>query len=116
MDVWKQSHALTISVYQLTQLFPKEERYGVIDQLRRTASSVSANIAEGFGRYHFKDKQRFYYTARASAAEVQNFIWLSTDLDYVTKEIAREVFRKTTDVKKLINGLIRSIEKQKTSP
>ena len=61
LDAWKKAHDLTIDVYKITEKFPKEELYGIISQLRRAASSVGANIAEGFARYHFKDKVRFYY-------------------------------------------------------
>jgi four helix bundle protein len=73
LDAWKKTHKLVLEIYQITKDFPKDEAYGIIGQLRRAASSITANIAEGFSRYHFKDKIRFYYQARGSIAEVQNF-------------------------------------------
>ncbi|MBT3538910.1 four helix bundle protein, partial [Candidatus Parcubacteria bacterium] len=81
-------------------------------QLRRASSSITANIAEGFSRYHFKDKIRFYYHSRGSLAEVQNFLLLSKDLSYIDNKLSEELFRKTIDVAKLVNGLIRSTESQ----
>ena len=112
LDAWKKGHKLAIDIYKITNNFPKEEKYGIISQLRRAASSVTANIAEGFERYHFKDKTRFYYQARASAAEVQNFLLLSKDLKFINIETCRELGEAGNEVRKLINGLIRSIEKQ----
>ena len=60
LDAWKQAHILVVEVYRITENFPKEELYGIVSQLRRAVSSITANIAEGFARYHFKDKIRFY--------------------------------------------------------
>ena len=111
LDAWKKSHELVLKIYKITNDFPKEEKYGIISQLRRAASSISANIAEGFSRYHFKDKIRFYYQARGSLTEVQNFLILSRDLNYISREDFEDLGKKTKDIAKLINGLIRSIEK-----
>ena len=71
LEAWKISHGLVLEIYKITKSFSKEEMYGITSQIRRAASSITANIAEGFARYHFKDKIRFYYQARASVAEVQ---------------------------------------------
>jgi four helix bundle protein len=61
LDAWKVNHKLVLMIFKITKRFPKDERFGLIDQLRRAASSITANIAEGWGRYHFADKIRFYY-------------------------------------------------------
>lgn len=81
-------------------------------QLRRAVSSIGANIAEGFARYHYKDKVRFYHNARGSAAEVQNLIVLARDLGYVNERACTQALQQSDDVAQLINGLIRAIEKQ----
>ena len=112
MDVWKDSHSLSLEVYKLTEDFPRKESYGVTDQLRRASSSVGANIAEGCGRFHYKEKIKFYYNARGSAYEVQNFIFLSQDLDYANKTISREIFSRYEDLIKQINSVISSINKR----
>lgn len=74
---------------------------------------MTANIAEGFERYHFKDKVRFYYQARGSVAEVQNFLILAKDLNYLEGNTIDELIELGDQIRQLINGLIRSIEKQK---
>lgn len=109
LDCWKESHKLVLEIYKLTATFPKEERYGVSDQLRRAASSITANIAEGFGRYHFADKIRFYYQARGSVKEVESFLLLAKDLGYVGEEKVNELWVTAENSGKLINGLIRSV-------
>lgn len=113
LEAWKKAHVLVLEIYKITKDFPKEEIYGVVSQLRRAASSVTANIAEGFARYHFKDKARFYHQARGSAAEVQNFLFLGRDLDYITQDRCYQLYENTSEVMRLINGLVRSMENQK---
>ena len=114
LEAWKKSHQLTLLIYKITKDFPKEERYGLIDQLRRAVSSVGANIAEGFGRYHFADKVKFYYQARGSLKEVQNFVFLAQDLGYISTEKSEEIFKEIRSCEMLINGLIRSANNQKS--
>lgn len=112
LETWQNGHALVLEIYNLTKDFPKDELYGITSQLRRAASSITANIAEGFERYHYKDKIKFYYQARGSAAEVQNFILLSLDLGYATKQQCEQLMNQAEGIRKLINGLIRSVENQ----
>lgn len=81
--------------------------------MRRASSSVTANIAEGFARYHFKDKVRFYYQSRGSVAEVQNFLILSKDNGFITAQQCNQLDEKASETARLVNGLIRSIKNQK---
>ena len=113
LDAWKEAHKLVVKIYKITKTFPKEEKYSLIDQVRRSASSVTANIAEGFGRFHFANKIRFYHQARGSLKETQNFIFLSKDLNYLKPQTAKNLWNQSKTCEKLINGLIRSINKQK---
>lgn len=112
LDAWKESKKLTLLIYKETKKFPRDERYGLIDQIRRATVSIMANVAEGFGRYHFADKIRFYYQARGSLKEVQNFIFLSKELNYLSEANAKLLWIQSKNTEKLINGLIRSAEKQ----
>lgn len=112
LEVWKLAHQLTIEIYKITMSFPKEELYGMTSQIRRSISSVGANIAEGFERYHYKDKIRFYYQARGSLAETENFLFLAKDLKFLNVESFEKLYLKAQEVGRLINGLVRSIEKQ----
>jgi four helix bundle protein len=113
LEAWRFGHSLVLEVYKITKGFPKEELYGIISQLRRAALSITSNIAEGFSRYHYNDKIRFYYNARGSVSEVKNCLILSKDLQYITKEKCKNLLEDAEKVLRMINGLIRSIEKQK---
>ncbi|PIY59664.1 four helix bundle protein [Candidatus Wolfebacteria bacterium CG_4_10_14_0_8_um_filter_37_11] len=112
LKVWQDAHRLTLKIYKETKNFPKEEQFGLISQMRRASSSITANIAEGFGRFHYKEKIKFYLQSRGSAVELQNHIFLSQDLDYLTKQKARDLFQQADIVLKELNGLINSINKQ----
>jgi four helix bundle protein len=113
LEAWQIAHKLALEVYKVTKIFPKDELYGIISQLRRAVLSITSNIAEGFSRYHYNDKIRFYYNARGSVSEVKNCLILSKDLDYIIKEEYQKLSNEIERVLKVINGLIRSIEKQK---
>jgi four helix bundle protein len=111
LDSWKKGHLLVIEIYKITEYFPREEMYGIIGQTRRAASSITANLAEGFARYYFKDKVRFYYNARGSVSEVQDFILIAKDLGYIDIETCRRLGEDLNEIAKLINGLIKSTNK-----
>ena len=113
LDAWKKPHNFVLEIYKITKNFPKEELYGITSQVRRAASSITANIAEGFSRYHYNDKVRFYHNARSSVSETQNFIILAKDLSLLIEEEFKYLFSSSEEINKLINGLIRSIKKQK---
>ncbi len=111
LEAWKVGHELVLEIYKITKEFPKDELYGIVSQIRRAVCSITANIAEGFSRYHYKDKVRFYYQARGSVSEVQNFLLLAKDLNYIDFNTCKNLGEKANQVAQLINGLIRSIEK-----
>lgn len=84
VPVWKLAHQLTLSVYKLTEEFPKTEQFGLVSQLRRASSSIPANITEGFYRRTTKELVQFLYTARGSLGEVIYFLLLAKDLGYMS--------------------------------
>lgn len=106
LNVWKEGHHLVLFIYQLTNTFPQEEKYSIVDQMRRSASSITANIAEGFGRQTYKEKVQFYYLSKGSLAELVNFIEISKDLKYLKSSDYEELILKTGDVGKMLHGLI----------
>lgn len=112
LKAWQKAYQLALEIYKCTKKFPEEEKFGITSQLRRTANSITANIAEGFGRYHFKDKARFYHQARGSNAEVQSFLLLTKGLKYIDETTYKNLGTKTLEIQKLINGIIRSMQKQ----
>ena len=115
LEVWKKANEAAIKIYKLTKQFPKDERFGLTDQVRRAISSVSANIAEGFGRYHTNDKIRFYYTARGSISESKSHIYLAKGLGYISDADASELAVELESIKMMINGMINSIRKRALS-
>ncbi|MCG2692898.1 four helix bundle protein [Candidatus Parcubacteria bacterium] len=109
LDAWQKAKELSKDIYRVTKNFPKEEFYGITSQMRRAIVSVCSNIAEGFGRFFYKDKKRFYYQARGSIQEVQSLLILSYELQYISKDTYIDLFNKSVTVLKLINGLIASV-------
>lgn len=111
LDAWQKGHELVLKVYKITNQFPESENYGVTSQIQRAVTSITANIAEGFARFYFKDKIRFYYQARGSAAEVQNFLLIARDLKYIDNDQCAELGEIANETAKPINGLIRITKK-----
>jgi four helix bundle protein len=108
LEAWKVSHKLTLIVYRLTKEYPREEMFSLISQSRRAASSIGANIAEGFGRNTRKDKIHFYTMAKGSLTELQNHLLLARDLGYVRAADHAAFEEQVTFAIRLITGLERS--------
>lgn len=108
LEVWKESHKLTLLVYKHTKNFPSSENFGIKSQLRRAVVSIESCIAEGFSRYHYKDRLTFYYDSRGSIAEVQTQILISKDLSYLSDAEFKEIFDQAEKTAIILGGLIRS--------
>ncbi|HEU4344383.1 MAG TPA: four helix bundle protein [Candidatus Binatia bacterium] len=102
---------LTVSIYQVTKSFPKEEIYGLTSQLRRAASSVAANIAEGSARESRKDYLHFLYIARGSLTETQYFVHLARRLGYIRNDVYEALATRIKSTFALLHGLIEAIQK-----
>lgn len=111
MPVWKKAMELAKRVFLLTERLPRKEDYGLTSQLRRSALSVSGNLAEGFGRQHTKDKLNFYYAARGSLAETKNYLIYGQEVGYFAQNDCGIAMRLVDAVWKEINALIRSLRK-----
>jgi len=105
---WREAHGLVLDMYGVTRQFPKEELFGLTNQMRRAAVSVSSNIAEGFSRRSRTEKNRFYNIAQGSLIELQNQLIVSRDVGYMLKVDFDRIATKTIAVHKLINGLMKS--------
>jgi len=114
LNAWKEGHKLVISVYKQILNFHKNEQYGLADQMRRCAVSITSNIAEGFSRRTSKDKIQFYYIALGSVTELQNQLIIARDLKYISIDSFKELADQTIIVSKLINGLIKSLSSHNT--
>ncbi len=106
LSIWQKSHLLTIKIYSITKNFPKDEFYGLISQMRRSASSIPTNIAEGCGRTSIPDFKRFLMIAAGSASELHYQLILSHDLHYISETIFKELSEETILIKKMIYGYI----------
>lgn len=104
--VWQEGHKLVVMIYEITKSFPQEERYSLVDQMRRAASSVTANIAEGFGRHGYKEKLQFYFQAQGSLTELKNFILIARDVGYLHKKELEELVEKSNLTHQLLQGFI----------
>jgi len=111
LTAWQEGHGLVILVYQITKQFPKEETYSLIDQMRRSAVSVTSNIAEGFGRQTYKEKLQFYYQAQGSLTELKNQILVAKDIGYLNENDFRRLVDQANDAHRLLQGLISSTKR-----
>lgn len=109
---WQKAHKLVLAVYKATQQFPKEELYGLISQVRRAVVSIVSNIAEGFSRASYREKSQFYSIALGSVAEFQAQLEIAKDLGYISLQKYSEFVDMSTEVHKLINGLIKGSRKR----
>lgn len=111
--VWQEGHKLVLIIYKITKDFPKEERYGLTDQMRRAVVSITSNIAEGFSRESFKEKYQFYNTSKGSITELQNQLLIAKDVNYVSKESFNKIADQSIIVHKCINGLLKATRLKK---
>lgn len=110
LEAWQQAINLAVMVYKTTKTFPKDELFSLTNQMRRASSSISANIAEGCGRYNYKEKLQFYRIANGSLLEVKSFCYLSEKLGYITENELSELLDTIVSCQKLISGLIRGVK------
>jgi four helix bundle protein len=106
--IWQKSHKLVIEIYKLTDQLPKEEIFGLTSQIRRSAVSIPANIAEGFARTGIKDKLRFYNIAAGSLNELGYYLILIKDLGFVE---TTELIGKAEEVGRMLSGYVKSVQK-----
>jgi len=107
LQVWKEGHLLVISTYLVTKTFPKDELFSLTNQIRRSAVSITSNIAEGFGRETYKDKAHFYQISLGSILELQNQFLIARDIGYMEEVKFYEIIQQVKKVEMLCRGLIK---------
>jgi four helix bundle protein len=112
LEVFKLSHSLVLNVYKLTENFPPEERFGLIQQMRRSAYSIPMNLIEGSNRLSTKEYRRFVGIAKGSAGEISYQVMLAKDLGYVPEEVYSELKNKYEIVMKMLSNLAKSLAKK----
>jgi len=114
LDVFKLAHKVVLEVYQLSKKFPAEERFRLNDQLCRSAASIPANIAEGYGRFSLKERVQFLYIARGSIEELKYHLLLAKDLGYLPINNFADLRSRLDNTARMLNGLISSIKRPKS--
>ena len=109
LEIWKKGVRFSIEIYQTTAGFPTTEQYGLTNQLRRSAASVPANIAEGYGRDSTKNYIQFLRIARGSLNETETFLFIAFGLKYIDKNILDGLLQHTAEIGKMLNSLIKKL-------
>lgn len=111
LEVWLESRKLVNLVYELSKNFPKEEIFGLTNQMRRSAVSIPSNVAEGLGRKSKNDTLHFLHISRGSLYELETQIYLSFDQHYIKSEDLETILSQILLCKKLLNGFINYFNK-----
>lgn len=114
LEVWKMAKELVVEFYNVVSVFPKDEVFGITSQIKRTVLSMPANIAEGFGRYHYLDKAKFYLNARGSLFELKSHILIANELNFINKENTYQLVQKIDKLGIKINNLITATKRKAT--
>lgn len=110
LDVWTKSIDLVTEIYRVTNEFPKEEIYGITNQMRRAAVSIPSNISEGAARHHPKEFVRFLYMALGSASELETQLIISEKLMFISNIEGDKCQEEINSIRKMLIGLIKSIQ------
>jgi four helix bundle protein len=102
LKVWQKAHELTLAVYKITAAFPREEKYGLTSQLRRSCASIAANLSEWCGRDGAAGLARFCSIAMGSASELEYHLLLAGDLKLLQSEDHEELARCATEAKRML--------------
>jgi len=111
MPVWQEAMKVAEQVFALTDKLPRKEDYGFTSQVRRAALSISANIAEAFGRSHSLDKIKFYYIARGSVTETQSHLEYGKRVGYIDPKSAQELDSSLAVIHNDLNRVIATLRK-----
>jgi four helix bundle protein len=115
LETWKQAQKLRQLIYQLTASFPKHESFGLTNQMRRAAISITANIAEGFGRYSYQENIQFCRQSRGSIYEIRDHLTAALDAGYISTQECESSEQLALSVIRLVNGYIRATRNLKAA-
>lgn len=113
LDVWKKGRELRKEIWELCKKFPAEERFRLSDQMIRASRSITSNVAEGYGRFHFQENIQYCRQSRGSAYEMIDHITVAVDCEYIDKEQAQYYINKVEEIIKLLNGYIKYLQTRK---
>ena len=115
LDTWKHARALRGELYRMAKNLPDEEKYGLASQIRRAATSVTANLAEGYGRYSYQENVQFCRLSRGSLYELRDHLTSALDAGYIPKDKYEQLNGMTISAIRLVNGYIRATKNLKMS-
>jgi len=115
LDCWKKARQLKMDIADMIKTFPRDEKYDLISQIRRSSRSVTANIAEGYGRFHFQENIQFCRQARGSLYETQDHLVTACDEGYITVEKLDSFESQIDKALKILNGYIGYLKRAKTN-
>ena len=107
--VWNKAHQITLRMYTVVASFPSEERYNLTSQIKRSASSIGTNIAEGCGRFTQKDLANFLQIALGSTHELEYQLLLSKDLKFIDDQLYLELNNEIGEIKAMLISLIKKV-------
>ena len=110
LKVWQKAHQLVLEVYYITREFLLEERYGIVSQIRRSAASIPANIAEGCGRESDREFSHFMNIASGSACETEYHILLAHDLNFLQDDAYTELIQQVNEIKRMLRSFIKYLK------
>jgi four helix bundle protein len=109
LKVWEKAHQLALALYHVTASFPRDETYGLTGQIRRAASSIPSNLAEGCGREGDAELARFCYIARGSASELEYHLLLARDLKLIQSNDYEQLAQQTTEIKRMLTVFVQKL-------
>lgn len=110
LKVWPKAHELTTAIYGITHSFPRDEIYGLTSQVRRSATSIAANIAEGCGRRSDGELARFLRIARGFASETEYHLLLARDLRFLSESDYQSTEKKVVEVQRMLTSLVQKVQ------
>jgi four helix bundle protein len=114
LQVWVRAKDFFVKVYrQVLPLLPPEEKWSLNQQIRRSSTSISANIAEGYGRFYYQDNVRFCYNARGSLEETLSHLILCFEVGFIPEGLYKELENEGEEIEKMLNGYIAFLKKSK---
>jgi four helix bundle protein len=109
LNIWKAGIELAKTIYEVTESFPKDERYGLISQMRRSAVSIPSNVAEGFRRFHNAEYRQFLYISLGSCAEPETQVTIAKELSYLKEDRESMILEKLDHICRMITSLIKKL-------
>ena len=110
LKVWEKSHKLTLWIYTLTKEFPRDELYGLTNQMRRSSASIPSNIAEGCGRDSQAELTRFFKLAMGSSSELEYQLILAHDLNYIDEKAYQDFLSELSEFRRMLNAFIQKLK------